>query len=111
MRIGRQKAERHRIERRALNLTAGKDARRITINQQRQQYRRMVRCRASPSLTARKPTQVQLINDFSDKTSQMVFRLPLINRWRLTWMKRLIKRKHVANCLEYVAILPKISNI
>src|SRR5215472_4859655 len=78
--IGRNEAKRYRIVGGALQLPARKHSCRVTVNQQPQQHRRMVRCRTRAAIAADQCSQVQPINHFNHKPRQMPLRQPLIHR-------------------------------
>ena len=114
----RQKAEGHRIVGGPLDLAAGEHAGGIAINQQSQQYRRMVRRRSPSAVTAHQSAQIQLLDDFDDESSQVVVREPLVDRGREQVLLLAIDGNEpaheihlVAICREYVTILPETAGL
>ena len=80
MPVGADVAERHRIVGRLLQLAAGEHSRRVAVEQQRHQQRRMIGVLAATSVLARDFAQIKLVYDFYDKARQMLFGQPFLNR-------------------------------
>jgi len=79
MRVGRQITERNRVVGGAFNLAAGEDAGRVSINQQAEQYARMMGPRTAPGILPGELRQIELINHFNDEPGQVFLRQPILN--------------------------------
>ena len=79
MSVRGQVAECNRVVGGAFDLAAGDHASGVAVDQQAQQYRRMMRLMASASILLCQRRHVQLLDHINDKTRQMLIGQPLIN--------------------------------
>jgi hypothetical protein len=77
VRIGAEDAHRHAVVGRAFNLPAGKNARRITVNQQGEEQRRRVLRAAAAALVDPRRAQVELCHRLQHEMHEVVLRHPL----------------------------------
>ncbi len=82
MRIGRHKAERHRVVGRALDLAARMHPVGIPVDQQSQQHRRVMRGRAPARVLLDQIIQIKPINHFHHKAREVITGQPLVHRRR-----------------------------
>ncbi len=82
MRIGRHKAERHRVVGRALDLAARMHPVGIPVDQQPQQHRRVMRGRAPARVLLDQIVQIEPINHFDHKAREVITGQPLVHRRR-----------------------------
>ena len=80
VRVGRHVAKRHRVVGRALDLAARMHTVGITVDQQPQQNRRVMRGRAATRVLLDEVAQVEPVNDFNHKARQVIIRQPLVHR-------------------------------
>ncbi len=95
--VRRDEPERHRVVSRPLQLAARKYARRVTVNQQTQQHPGMIRSRTRASVNPAHPPQVETVDHFHDKPSQVPLRKPLVNRRRKQITRLPIDRPKIAH--------------
>ncbi len=82
VRIGGDETKRNRVVGGPLNATTRELARRVTIEQQRQQHRRRVRRFASTGKAYLQRAQIQLLHRIHHEARQMVLRQPVLHRRR-----------------------------
>lgn len=80
VRVGCHEAKCHRVVGGALDLAAGVHATGVAVDQQPQQHRRVMRCRAASTILASQRAQIQLLDDFHHETSQVIRRQPFVHR-------------------------------
>ena len=79
MLVRRDEPERHRIIRRALQLTARKQPRRIAVHQNAQQQRRMIGSRTRTAIAPNHRRQVKTVDHLYNKPRQVFLRKPFIH--------------------------------
>jgi hypothetical protein len=75
-------AKRHRVVAGPLDLAAGVHPAGVAVHEQAQQHRRVVRIAAASGVLPHQLAQVQLVDDFDDKTGQVILGQPFVNRRR-----------------------------
>ena len=101
--VGRDEPKRHRVVGRPLKLAARKYARRIAVNQKAQQHPRMIRSRTRATISPAHPPQVETVDHFHDKPSQVPLRKPLVNRRRKQITRLPINRPEIVHAPQATA--------
>ena len=82
LRVRGNEAKRHRVVTGPLDLAAGVHPAGVTVHEQAQQHRGVVRIAAASGVLPNQLAQIQLVDDFDDKTGQVILRQPFVHRRR-----------------------------
>ena len=95
--VGRDEPECHRVIGRTLQLAARKHARRIAVNQKAQQHSRMIRRRPGTAISAAHRAKIEPLDNLHDKSRQMFFGKPFVDRGRQQEPRLAIDRAKIAH--------------
>ena len=95
--VGRDEPECHRVIGRTLQLAARKHARRIAVNQKAQQHSRMIRRRPGTAISAAHRAKIEPLDNLHDKSRQMFFGKPFVDRGRQQEPRRAIDRAKIGS--------------